>query len=199
LSGPKLKAPGFAGGYLLFESSVGGCFRRTDGKKNPRALREEPEAETSSCFVRSGISASSLRARSIRAAPPCAKRQPFSRGTTARSRTSCRTHWLRGCSSSDTSRAVSPHAPSPWPSDLRLSAPFPVRLRELQSGRLISAIRNLLSFSDYRRFFLGWRPAPNSCVEKIPSAYVTWSGRVCTAQTADYVRRCPFSLAACAA
>ena len=26
-----------------------------------------------------------------------------------------------------------------------------------------------------------------------------WSGRVCTAQTADYVRRCPFSLAACAA
>ena len=37
------------------------------------------------------------------------------------------------------------------------------------------------------------------CVKEIPPAYVTWSGGVCTAQTAAYVRRCPFSLAACAA
>jgi hypothetical protein len=28
------------------------------------------------------------------------------------------------------------------------------------------------------RLFLGWRPAPIQCVEKIPSAYVTWSGGV---------------------
>src|ERR1700677_813413 len=88
-----------------------------------------------------------------------------------------------------------------FPENLNLSLLSPTRIGRRRSERrcftaLSMAQSSRRGAADFSRD--GDQPYFGAS-KKIPSAYVNLVRRRCTVQTADYARRCPFSLAACAA